>query len=368
MQRTAYYEDDFFGGKEDNDAVLEKSRVGWTRAGLVTNDFENLSKNVCTGWQEPESPHIKKEVDDEEHPCIQEKEETDPLLIKKEYKGHTRIKEKEELLQTKGDEEKLLYIKAEDEEQNVCKLSLTAIPLKSEDEGQSEASRGVGPPGSSSCHHVTSESDGGSFADGLSAPPSGGEDMTPCSTETDAKAYEGDMTCETDKRWKCSQCGKTYACASSLKRHVICHCIEKPYPCSLCGRRFSQKGTLKIHMKTHTSEKSFACSVCNQIFFDKGQLKIHTRTHTGEKPFACSVCGQRFSRKGHLKIHSRIHTGEKPFPCSVCGQRFSEKGVLKSHTRTHTGEKPFTCLVCGQRFSQRGSLKFVDKDSRRREA
>ncbi|XP_051911309.1 uncharacterized protein LOC127593732 [Hippocampus zosterae] len=140
MQRTADYEDDFFGAKEDNDAVLEKSRVGWTIA------------DAGPRQQEPEYPHIKEEVEDERCPCIQEKDD----------EGHTHIKEEEEEhLRTKEDEGKPPYIK-EEEKKYICKLLSTGIPLKIEDEGQSEPSRGARPLSSRiSSQHTTTKGDGG---------------------------------------------------------------------------------------------------------------------------------------------------------------------------------------------------------------
>ncbi|XP_061619561.1 zinc finger and SCAN domain-containing protein 2-like isoform X1 [Phyllopteryx taeniolatus] len=285
---------------------------------------EDITEELRPEQQEPKPPHIKEEVEDEE----------------------------------------VHHIKQEEEEEVVTKFPLTCVPLKSEDEGQSEESRGVELPSSSSSQHMTTEDDGdhcgGPQAASLLTPLSECDDVTSHSphTDDDDEQSEGGMTCHTEeKQWKCSQCMKPFANQSNLKQHTRTHTGEKPFPCTVCGQRFTQKEHLKIHTRTHTGEKPFSCTVCGKKFSDKGSLIKHTRTHTGEKPFSCSVCGLRFAVKGSFKRHTRTHTNEKPFSCSICGQRFSVTGSLQRHTRTHTGEKPFSCSVCGRRFSEKGNLK-----------
>ncbi|XP_061618540.1 zinc finger protein 37-like isoform X3 [Phyllopteryx taeniolatus] len=309
---------------------------------------EDTNEDLRSEQQEPESPHVKEELEGKEVPHIKEEEELEPLSIKKE--------EDEECLHIKEEEEEPPYIKQEKEEEDITKLPSTGVPLKSENEVQSEESRGAKPPSSSSSQHMTAEGDGehcgGSQADGLFAPHSD-SDMMSHSPHTDNDGQsEGDMTCHTDnKQWKCSQCGKTFASKRSLKQHMKLHTGEKPFACSDCGQRFTYKGNLKIHTRIHTHEKPYACSVCGQRFTQNGSLKLHTRIHTGNKPFACSVCGQKFTQKGHLEMHTRSHTREKSFACSACGKKFSRQENLRIHTRMHTGEKPFSCSVCHQRFS-----------------
>ncbi|XP_077346349.1 uncharacterized protein LOC143989979 [Lithobates pipiens] len=160
----------------------------------------------------------------------------------------------------------------------------------------------------------------------------------------------------TEKRFSCTECGKSFPCKSKLNVHKRSHTGEKPYSCPECGKCFSLKSSFDTHQRSHTGEKPFSCPECGKCFSQKSHLCTHQRSHTGEKPYSCPECGKCFSHKSHLYTHQRSHTGEKPYSCPECGKCFSVKSILNTHQRSHTGQKPFSCPECGKCFSDRSGL------------
>lgn len=80
-------------------------------------------------------------------------------------------------------------------------------------------------------------------------------------------------------------------------------------------------------------ENSHTCHVCGKSFATASSLGAHFICHSGERPFACERCKFRFSRLADLKKHERIHTGEKPYNCMLCGRRFNRTENLRRHLR-----------------------------------
>uniref|UniRef100_A0ABM5FDD3 Uncharacterized protein isoform X2 n=1 Tax=Pogona vitticeps TaxID=103695 RepID=A0ABM5FDD3_9SAUR len=159
-----------------------------------------------------------------------------------------------------------------------------------------------------------------------------------------------------EKPFKCLECGKSFHQHANLASHVKIHTGEKPFKCLECGKSFRQHANLASHVKIHTGEKPFRCLECGKSFRQRAHLDQHLRIHTGEKPFKCSECGKTFRRSANLSFHQRLHTGEKPFKCLVCGKCFCHSTQLVHHMRIHTGEKPFTCLECGKSFGRSTTL------------
>ncbi|XP_077419620.1 uncharacterized protein LOC144050339 [Vanacampus margaritifer] len=222
----------------------------------------------------------------------------------------------------------VVYVKEEEEEADITELPSTCVSFKSEDDDddgdgqpsnllchQSEQSRWMQPPSSSSSQHVTTESDGDhrgeSQTDSLLAPLSDEDNRTSHS--------KGDTSWHTNNmHFNCSQCDKTFGSKYTLSRHMKSHAVCKEY---------------------------WKCSQCGRTLGDRRNLRRHMMVHTGEKPFMCSVCGKRFSQKANLITHTRTHTGEKPFSCSVCSKRFGDRSALIQHKKTHNGGKRFACVV-----------------------
>jgi uncharacterized Zn-finger protein len=47
---------------------------------------------------------------------------------------------------------------------------------------------------------------------------------------------------------------KSFALASSMKKHMLVHSEEKPHTCKICDKSFSQATNLKRHMVVHNGD------------------------------------------------------------------------------------------------------------------
>ncbi|XP_037123257.1 oocyte zinc finger protein XlCOF7.1-like isoform X2 [Syngnathus acus] len=221
---------------------------------------QQMTREDLSEQQEQERIHIKKEdVGKEVHHLNEQMEQTFLCAIKEEEEPELPCikEEREDSCDIKEEGEDSCDIKKEEEEEDICKVPLTGVPVTSSNEGRHEMSKG------------------------------------------------------TEKPFSCSVCGQRFSHRGHLNEHTRIHTGEKPFSCSVCGQRFSHSGHLNTHTRTHTGEKPYSCSICGKIFSSNGNLKNHTRIHTGEKPFSCSVCGKRFPAKRSLTSHTRTHTGEK---------------------------------------------------------
>ncbi|KFV06022.1 Zinc finger protein 329, partial [Pterocles gutturalis] len=55
--------------------------------------------------------------------------------------------------------------------------------------------------------------------------------------------------------YKCTQCEKSFSCASALTQHQAEHSGQRIFECVNCGDRFTRSSSLILHLKTHKGEK-----------------------------------------------------------------------------------------------------------------
>ncbi|XP_062956984.1 zinc finger protein 646 [Cynocephalus volans] len=190
---------------------------------------------------------------------------------------------------------------------------------------------------------------------------------------------------EEERRYKCSQCGKTYKHAGSLTNHRQSHTLGN-YPCAICFKEFSNLMALKNHSRLHAQYRPYHCPHCPRAFRLPRELLEHQQSHEGEmqerpweekgmpttnghtnessrdqlpstqmlngsgelstsgeledsgleeyRPFRCGDCGRTYRHAGSLINHRKSHqTGV--YPCSICSKQLFNAAALKNHVRAH---------------------------------
>ncbi len=205
---------------------------------------------------------------------------------------------------------------------------------------------------------------------------------------------------------KCPNCGKSFQCEATLKKHIFTHNKVSNY-CPLCMKDFSNTSNLKRHIATHSDQLKLNCDKCDNSFTETTALFEHLKIHRFDdaeksddfllecdickektasyasynkhmkmkhniedklKAFKCRICDLRFASKQGMYRHiDNIHENnrqnlrnrDKNFLCTECGKGFFTNFHLKTHSRSHNGEKPFKCNHenCDKSFSQSSGLK-----------
>uniref|UniRef100_A0A915JXJ0 C2H2-type domain-containing protein n=1 Tax=Romanomermis culicivorax TaxID=13658 RepID=A0A915JXJ0_ROMCU len=107
------------------------------------------------------------------------------------------------------------------------------------------------------------------------------------------------------------------------------------YPCPFCDYTNTKRHLIIRHLRTHSSDKPHACTQCGKTFKAADSLRIHLYSHRNIKPRQCKQCGDTFAATSGLVRHIRYkHTKEKPFKCTHCGLSFVESFKLKQHLRS----------------------------------
>ena len=79
--------------------------------------------------------------------------------------------------------------------------------------------------------------------------------------------------------FKCTLCTKSYTCKSSLKQHINLNHgkLKQKLLCVFCARTFNTQQDLDRHVTTHTGAKPWRCSVCGKSYACKSSLSVHKR-------------------------------------------------------------------------------------------
>ncbi|XP_034473674.1 zinc finger protein weckle [Drosophila innubila] len=168
------------------------------------------------------------------------------------------------------------------------------------------------------------------------------------------------------KSYQCSECPRSYATSSTLKRHMRQEHDNsdkeaKLLPCKHCEKGFRSRYQLQRHMQQHlpmAKRKLYPCASCGKKFTTNASAQSHAQYMHQEdrpRPVICEQCGVAVTSVSALKEHMLIHTDYAPFECDVCKKCFKSENRLKLHKETHDPHK-YICPECGMQLNSRPTL------------
>lgn len=114
--------------------------------------------------------------------------------------------------------------------------------------------------------------------------------------------------------FECDTCGKVFANAPNLKRHVrAVHEVHGRFNCFTCAKTFVREEEWTEHVELEhkrAAEKVENCPQCSSVFESPQELMLHRRAVHGledEDHLACYICGKKFGNETSLKIHRGHH-------------------------------------------------------------
>ena len=142
----------------------------------------------------------------------------------------------------------------------------------------------------------------------------------------------------TDKNFKCKECGKSFKSPTSMKEQSRAHKGSLCVSCKDCDEMFISQGD----MLTHKTNKHFIagvhmCLICHTDYHHKYNLKRHMVGHTDLRPFTCCDnigCGKTFQTIQNRNIHEKWHRGVNDYHCIKCQKKFMQPQQLSVHMKS----------------------------------
>ena len=145
-----------------------------------------------------------------------------------------------------------------------------------------------------------------------------------------------------EKKHLCTECGRGFREADSLKKHVIFVHTERAIPtciCNVCGKKFKTNNKLKNHMLLH-EPPTLPCPFCDKLFETDHKVKKHiksTHVEDDQKLYQCTFCQKGFSHFPSYESHMNSHKNLRPYQCHLCDNAYQNHFNLQQHVKKNHG-------------------------------
>ncbi|CAB3359033.1 Hypothetical predicted protein [Cloeon dipterum] len=153
----------------------------------------------------------------------------------------------------------------------------------------------------------------------------------------------------TDSKADCcawDYCNKKSRSQNDLRRHVVCHTMEKCIACPTCSVSYCSVTKFFDHCVRQAEDKPYECDICCVKYPSLRILKTHQRCH--RNTLECPYCDVTTSGPSHLSEHvRRKHLSAKPFSCQYCDYSTKTKKSLQDHIYIHFSDATRKCTADG---------------------
>ena len=168
--------------------------------------------------------------------------------------------------------------------------------------------------------------------------------------------------------FKCALCDKSFDNKQKMTKHeaTSSHITKVMAANRFIGVPSTSAGLVEQGDKNipngggQNSEEKFNCTICDKTFPYISMFSNHMRKHSGEKPFACDECGKAFTHKQNMVRHKRIHTSDWPYSCGLCNKSFENVQRMNKHNTT---DSHLLKLMLADRAVVATSTGFVSLDA-----
>ena len=153
---------------------------------------------------------------------------------------------------------------------------------------------------------------------------------------------EAKKKAQEEKKHLCTECGRGFREADSLKKHYIFVHTERAIPtcvCNVCGKKFKTNNKLKNHMLLH-EPPTLPCPFCDKLFETDHKVKKHiksTHVEDDQKLYQCTYCQKGFSHFPSYESHMNSHKNIRPYQCHLCDNAYQNHFNLQQHVKKNHG-------------------------------